>query len=277
MATFKEKLTTKGEQLLAKSLSGEANVTFTKIEMGDGEVSAALQKNLNAVVHPVVTLDIDSVVKSPDNVINIKGVFTNENLTNGFYFREKGIYATDGTTEILFMYGNNGSLSEWINAPGDSVIEKVISSIITFSESDQINATLQSGVYAMQSDLDDINNDLIRLDTAVDGVVTELQEINSSVVSKSSTNGNILINDVETTVYQHPGSGTNPHGTTKTDIGLGNVTNESKTTMFTNPTFTGTAKATANTNYTTSQVRNASFGTIVPTALTNGEVYFMYE
>lgn len=44
-------------------------------------------------------------------------------------------------------------------------------------------------------------------------------------VEKSSTNGNIKINDTETTVYTHPGSGTNPHGTTKSDVGLGDVGN----------------------------------------------------
>ena len=44
-------------------------------------------------------------------------------------------------------------------------------------------------------------------------------------VEKSSTNGNIKINGTETTVYTHPGSGTNPHGTTKSDVGLGNVGN----------------------------------------------------
>lgn len=43
-------------------------------------------------------------------------------------------------------------------------------------------------------------------------------------VEKSSTNGNIKINGTETNVYTHP-SGTNPHGTTKSDIGLGNVDN----------------------------------------------------
>ena len=43
-------------------------------------------------------------------------------------------------------------------------------------------------------------------------------------VEKSSTNGNIKINGTETTVYTHPG-GTNPHGTTKSDVGLGNVDN----------------------------------------------------
>lgn len=43
-------------------------------------------------------------------------------------------------------------------------------------------------------------------------------------VEKSTTNGNVKINGTETTVYTHP-SGTNPHGTTKSDVGLGNVDN----------------------------------------------------
>jgi hypothetical protein len=42
----------------------------------------------------------------------------------------------------------------------------------------------------------------------------------------SLTNGNIKINGIETTVYTHP-SGTNPHGTTKSDVGLSNVDNTS--------------------------------------------------
>lgn len=55
-------------------------------------------------------------------------------------------------------------------------------------------------------------------------------------VESSSTNGNIKINETETKVYTHPGSGTNPHGTTKSDVGLGNVPNVS--TNDQTPTFT---------------------------------------
>lgn len=43
-------------------------------------------------------------------------------------------------------------------------------------------------------------------------------------ISASATNGNIKINGTETPVYKHP-AGTNPHGTTKSDVGLGNVPN----------------------------------------------------
>lgn len=51
-------------------------------------------------------------------------------------------------------------------------------------------------------------------------------------VEKSTTNGNIKVDGTETTVYTHPGTGTNPHGTTKADVGLGNVEDKSAATIL---------------------------------------------
>lgn len=53
----------------------------------------------------------------------------------------------------------------------------------------------------------------------------------TSTVTSSTINGNIKVDGNEMTVYTHPGSGTNPHGTTATDIGLGNVENKSSATI----------------------------------------------
>ncbi|WP_460293801.1 hypothetical protein [Clostridium tertium] len=53
---------------------------------------------------------------------------------------------------------------------------------------------------------------------------------NATKTEKSTTNGNMKINGTETVVYTHP-SGTNPHGTTKSDIGLGNVENKSSSAI----------------------------------------------
>lgn len=58
---------------------------------------------------------------------------------------------------------------------------------------------------------------------------------NATVVADSTTNGNILVDGEEVNVYTHP-SGTNPHGTTKSDVGLGNVPNV--TTNNQTPTYT---------------------------------------
>ena len=66
--------------------------------------------------------------------------------------------------------------------------------------------------------------------------------------AKSSTNGNILINGTETTVYTHPGSGTNPHGTTKSDVGLGNVGNFKAVSTVASQGLTDTEKSNARAN-----------------------------
>lgn len=61
-----------------------------------------------------------------------------------------------------------------------------------------------------------------------DTEITRLSGISTGAnkVLDSTINGNILIDGVETNIYTHP-TGTNPHGTTKTDVGLGSVNNTS--------------------------------------------------
>lgn len=75
-------------------------------------------------------------------------------------------------------------------------------------------------------------------------------------VEKSSTNGNIKINGTETTVYTHP-SGTNPHGTTKSDVGLGNVPN-----VATNDQTPSYTEATTLAKLTSGEKLSVAFGKI---------------
>ena len=65
---------------------------------------------------------------------------------------------------------------------------------------------------------------------AYDHSVSIHARADSTKTEKSKINGNLIIDEVETPVYIHP-DGTNPHGTTKDDIGLGNVENKSSDTI----------------------------------------------
>lgn len=49
--------------------------------------------------------------------------------------------------------------------------------------------------------------------------------------------------DAQSAINAHKADQANPHNVTKAQVGLGNVTNESKATMFTSPAFTGTPTA----------------------------------
>lgn len=75
--------------------------------------------------------------------------------------------------------------------------------------------------------------------------------------------------------YIHPGGGTNPHGTTKSDVGLGNVDN-TKQMPLSGSTFTGVAKAQSNTSYTTAQLRNTIMSPNDPSGGSNGDIWIKY-
>lgn len=62
-----------------------------------------------------------------------------------------------------------------------------------------------------------------------------------------STNGYVKINGTDVKVYEHP-SGTNPHGTTKADVGLGNVGNFKAVSTEAGQGLTNTEKSNARTN-----------------------------
>jgi len=95
-------------------------------------------------------------------------------------------------------------------------------------------------------------------------------------VAAPSAAGDIAI---KSTVTDHSGLVDNPHTVTKTQIGLGNVTNDVQMPIA-GGTFTGQAIALApDTDYTTAMLRNIVLRTTVPTAgqIQNGEIAFVYE
>ena len=108
---------------------------------------------------------------------------------------------------------------------------------------------------------------------------TKLDGISASAnkTEQSLTNGNIKIDGVEKTVYTHPGTGTNPHGTTKTDVGLGSADNKSSVTIRSEIISANVTTALGFTPIknggSTPEVRSGTEAT-KPTATGSGMVYF---
>ena len=74
----------------------------------------------------------------------------------------------------------------------------------------------------------------------------DLVENKSAATLSTEIRGEIVDSDIPSTITRdseltaHTSLTNNPHSVTATQVDLGNVTNESKATMFTSPTFTGT-------------------------------------
>ena len=88
------------------------------------------------------------------------------------------------------------------------------------------------------------------------------------------SDGNITASNLNVsnwnTAYTHTSATNNPHSVTKTQVGLSNVTNESKATMFASPTFTGTVSGVTKAHVGLGSVANESKATMFTNAALTG-------
>ncbi len=107
MAEFKQgALTSKGLDLLAKAQAGTCNIKFTKFQIGDGEWSNPSMETLMATValknkraeFPVAKAEF---INDATSLLTMIASNAN-NTTSGYFIRELAVWATDGSTEILY-------------------------------------------------------------------------------------------------------------------------------------------------------------------------------
>lgn len=178
---MKEYLTDAGRDMLAGMLAGENTIKYTKVQMGDGTLSTSQHyKKMTALVNVVATLDVDSVVVTSDNIVKIAAVFTNKELTSGFYYREKGIFATDGKKEVLFAYANSGSEAEWIEPPTVELVEKKIVSLYKEYQDTETELKIEvaSGIYTTTDDFkkksDEISEEFEKIEKSYEPITKNL-------------------------------------------------------------------------------------------------------
>ena len=134
-------LTKKGADYLATRLANELAVEFLKVEIGDGAiVSGQNPKNQTSLIS--YKKDVRILKKEQENnAINLTIQITNDDITQGFYLKEIGIYVNDSTSNgCLYWYCNEDN-AQYIPAKTDSVIafEIDIRMEVTNSDANIIN------------------------------------------------------------------------------------------------------------------------------------------
>lgn len=156
-------------------------------------------------------------------------------LTGQFYFNstDSNFYGYDGTGWVNLGQVLNGTdIVTLINGSSSKVDDDNLSANVADALSKRhshSNASVLNSIEAAFTNA---------LKTKLDGIAAS-----ATKTENSATNGNIKINGVEANVYTHPGTGTNPHGTTKADIGLGSVENKSSSTIRDEITIANVNKA----------------------------------
>ena len=153
-------ITTQGLALLAKAQTG-TEIVYTKIILGDGHLKEGQKpRDMTHVINGKVEMPVTKVVTTGAGTAVVGGVFNNDDLQQGFYYRELGLFALDPDEgEILYSYGNAGDNAEWIPpAGGPTVIEKKVDVIAIIGQATNVSAYVRTEIYATKEELDEVRD-----------------------------------------------------------------------------------------------------------------------
>lgn len=235
---YKSIITNKGLNLIAKTQTG-ARIQYTRIVTGDGQWSQ--DTNFSHVTNPKnqkQSIGISSIEIINSTTIRARGVLSNEGLSEGYYIREIGLFALDPDEgEILYCIVT-AITSDFFPAGNNSPSSILIDILTTVSNTDSVMVTVNPSAVATAEDLQELREKIeIDFETILGTIeanryvhpLTHPASMISEEVNKrfmTDTERTKLANIQEgANKYIHPGSGTNPHGTTKSDVGLGSVEN----------------------------------------------------
>lgn len=170
--------TSAGEKLLARAIAGEP-LTFTAIQLGDGDRGTAAIGSMTALVHTIASVGISSLRHHESQAV-VGGMFSNADITTGFYWREVGLLAADPdnpndrTKDILYCYQSAAS-PEFIPASGSELITKRLQIAAIVSSAATVTATFGPNITA-----DDVAFDNTRTDLAAETVQEAIEELRST-------------------------------------------------------------------------------------------------
>lgn len=167
MGAFSNNAITDNGRVLLSHVQMGAVFTPTKIVMGSGNLpSGTTVRTITDIVTPEQTLTISKKKRGNDGTVAIGGVYSNQGVTSGFYFRELGLYAKavypDGreVEEVLYSYGTAGSTADYMPAyTSGQPVEREIDLVIYIGNDTDVDLTVDSGVYVTVQQLEEALKD----------------------------------------------------------------------------------------------------------------------
>ncbi len=96
-------LTTAGENLIARALAGEIKLSITKAKTSDFAYpdDADLKRLTDMQGVRQTVCDLETAIHN-ETIIQTRVLFSNEDIASTYYIHNIGLYAMDGTHEVLF-------------------------------------------------------------------------------------------------------------------------------------------------------------------------------
>ena len=244
-------ITNAGIELLKNALSG-GTITVTAIKSGAGKVDVSALKSQTAVSSIKQSGTVQGVTKT-NETIKIGVLFSNTGLSAGYSMTQLGIYAKGSTgSEVLFAISQSITGKE---VPAESAMPSwslVHNFYIKLNNDVTMTATVDPEGYVtfetMQTALNthtgnksnphSVTKSQVGLgnvpNVATNDQTPTYSDTTTLVTLSSGEKISIAFAKIKlaiTTLINHLANKSNPHGVTKSQVGLGNVENKSSATI----------------------------------------------
>lgn len=244
-------ITNAGIELLKNALSG-GTITVTAIKSGAGKVDVSALKSQTAVSSIKQSGTVQGVTKT-NETIKIGVLFSNAGLSAGYSMTQLGIYAKGSTgSEVLFAISQSITGKE---VPAESAMPSwslVHNFYIKLNNDVTMTATVDPEGYVtfetMQTALNthtgnksnphSVTKSQVGLgnvpNVATNDQTPTYSDTKTLVTLSSGEKISIAFAKIKlaiTTLINHLANKSNPHGVTKSQVGLGNVENKSSATI----------------------------------------------
>ena len=185
-------ITDKGLALNTKANNGECSIAFTKAASGSGTYDAGTDlSKLTALKEQKQSFSFNKKTKQNNRTVMLRTILTNEGLLEGYYINEFGIFATDPDEgEILYSIATAVSgQAEYmpVKATGAAPTTSTIESYVSVSNADSVTIEVSQGAYALQEDLDALEERVTAIETELDGIPEALAGKANKYKSQSVT------------------------------------------------------------------------------------------
>ena len=244
-------ITNAGIELLKNALSG-GTITVTAIKSGAGKVDVSALKSQTAVSSIKQSGTVQGVTKT-NETIKIGVLFSNAGLSAGYSMTQLGIYAKGSTgSEVLFAISQSTTGKE---VPAESAMPSwslVHNFYVKLNNDVKMTATVDPEGYVtfetMQTALNthtgnksnphSVTKSQVGLgnvpNVATNDQTPTYSDTTTLVTLSSGEKISIAFAKIKlaiTTLINHLANKSNPHGVTKSQVGLGNVDNKSSATI----------------------------------------------
>lgn len=165
MANFKQTVITKAaHNLIAKSLSGSANINFTRVATSKYDYKSFSQSKLESLtsledIKQYVA--VDKVEKIGESSVNVSVKITNANITEGYYVNTIGLFAIDPEEGEILYSVTVAETADYFPADNGVNCSGINLDLVTeVSNASNVNITVNYAGYATNEDIEKVNSQL---------------------------------------------------------------------------------------------------------------------